>query len=179
MQVANRTDCRIATPIINRRQCRAYDRVVHWRNRRYSSGGATVVYFVLVGVWLKFYTAYCASSHHENILCNFGTNLHFCVIFNCCEARTVNCTRAVEHRNEIAKCFLTVGILGTIQGMLKFFVTSASAWHVVDVHSTKRNLHESHVYYDFSSVGTGNSSTMSQHYCLTHQQCCHSWVFFH
>ena len=28
----------------------AYDRVVHCRNRRYSSGGATVAYFVLVGV---------------------------------------------------------------------------------------------------------------------------------
>ena len=56
----------------------------------------------------KFYTAYCSSSHHENILCNFGTNFHFCVIFNCCEARTVNCSRAIEHRNEIGKCFLSV-----------------------------------------------------------------------
>jgi len=35
--------------------------------------------------------------------------------------------------------------------------------------STKRNLHESHIYYDFSSIVTGNSSTMSQFNRLTHR----------
>jgi len=74
------------------------------------------------GCMIKFYTAYCASSHHGNILCNFGTNLYFCVIFNCCEARAVNCTRGIEHRNEIAKCFLTVGILGKIVRLCLFII---------------------------------------------------------
>jgi len=111
IQVANRIDCRIASPIIDRqrlRPCRALQKsplFVRWRH----SG-----IFRTSGCMIKFYTAYCSSSHHENILCNFGTNLHFCVIFNCCEARAVNCTRAIEHRNEIAKCFLTVGIWGKI-----------------------------------------------------------------
>ena len=58
-----------------------------------------------------------------------------------------------------------------MQGLLKFFVIRSvpPTWHVGDVHSTKRNLHELHIYYDFSSIGTGNSSTMSQYNCLTHQ----------
>ena len=85
-----------------------YDRVVQCRNRRYSSGGATVAYFVLVGVWLSF-TPLIAQVHTMKIYCAIlALNSIFYVIFNCCEARTVNCTRAIEHRNEIAKCFLTV-----------------------------------------------------------------------
>ena len=86
----------------------AYDRAVHCRNRRYSSGGATVAYFVLVGVWLSF-TPLIAQVHTMKIYCAIlALNSIFYVIFNCCEARTVNCTSAIEHRNEIAKCFLTV-----------------------------------------------------------------------
>ena len=95
-------------PVPRLRPCRALQKsplFVRWRH----SGILRAC-----GSMVKFYTVYCASSHHENILCNFGTNLHFCIIFNCCEARTVNCTRAIEHRNEIAKCFLTVRILGNI-----------------------------------------------------------------
>jgi len=95
-------------PVPHLRPCRALQKsplFVRWRH----SGILRAC-----GSMVKFYTVYCASSYHENILCNFGTNLHFCVIFNCCEARTVNCTRAIEHRNEIAKCFLTVRILGNI-----------------------------------------------------------------
>ena len=58
----------------------AYDRVVHCRNRRYSSGGATVVYFVLVGVWLSF-TPLIAQVHIMKIYCAISVPTSISVLY--------------------------------------------------------------------------------------------------
>jgi len=70
----------LARPIIDRpvprlRPCRELQKsplFVRWRH----SG-----IFRASGCMIKFYTAYCASSHHESILCNFGINLHFLMLY--------------------------------------------------------------------------------------------------
>jgi len=108
------------TPPLNSPQvCRALQKsllFVRWRHRGILRASACMI---------KFHTAYCASSHIMKIYSAISVLTSIFVLYiTCCEAQTVNCTRAIEHRIEIAKCFLTVGILRNI---LRLCIPGASS----------------------------------------------------